>query len=112
MFITSAYAQAAPAVAAPGAANIVVQLIPFVLIFVIMYFLLIRPQQKRQKTHQEMLKNVRRGDTVVLGGGITGKVTKDLDDSMIEVEIADNVRVKVIRSTLIDVRAKGEPVKA
>jgi preprotein translocase subunit YajC len=111
VFITTAYAQAAPA-AAPGAGNFLIQLVPFILIFVIMYFLLIRPQQKRQRAHQEMLKNVRKGDQVVLGGGLVGKVTKDVDDQHIEVEIADNVKVKVVRTTILDVRSKGEPVKA
>ena len=68
-------------------------LLPFVLIFVIMYFLILRPQQKRVKAHQEMVKNVRRGDTVVTSGGLIGKVTKVVDDDQIEIEIADGVRV-------------------
>jgi preprotein translocase subunit YajC len=112
VFITPAFAQGAAA--APGAGSILVQLVPFILIFVIMYFLLIRPQQKRQRAHQEMLKNIRRGDQVVLGGGMVGKVMKVLDDAQgeVEVEIADNVKVKVVRSTIIDVRSKGEPVKS
>jgi preprotein translocase subunit YajC len=111
LFITPAFAQAAGG--APGAGSILVQLAPFILIFVIMYFLLIRPQQKRQKTHQEMLKNIRRGDTVVIGGGMIGKVTKVLDDAAgeVEVEIADGVKVKVVRSTILDVRAKGDAPK-
>ncbi len=89
------------------------QLVPFVLIFVIMWFLIIRPQQRRAKQHQEMLKNVRRGDTVVTTGGIVGKVVRVTDDGAdIDVEIADGVRVKVVRSMLADVRTKGEPVKA
>ena len=86
-------------------------LLPFVLIFVIMYFLILRPQQKRVKQHQEMVKNVRRGDTVVTSGGLVGKVTKVIDDDQIEVEIADGVRVRQMRSMMADVRAKGEPVK-
>jgi preprotein translocase subunit YajC len=110
VFITPAFAQGAAA--APGASSILIQLVPFVLIFVIMYFLLIRPQQKRQKAHQEMIKNVRRGDQVVLGGGLVGKVSKDIDDAHVEVEIADNVKVKVVRSTILDVRSKAEPVKS
>jgi preprotein translocase subunit YajC len=110
VFITSAYAQGAAA--APGANSMILQLVPFILIFVIMYFLLIRPQQKRQKAHAELLKNIRRGDQVVLGGGFVGKITKDIDDQHVEVEIADNVKVKVVRSTIMDVRAKGEPVKS
>jgi preprotein translocase subunit YajC len=81
------------------------------LIFVIMYFLILRPQQRRVKQHQEMVKNVRRGDTVVTSGGLVGKVTKVVDDDQIEVEIADNVRVRQARQMISDVRAKGEPVK-
>src|SRR6476469_4855302 len=70
-----------------------------------------RPQQKRVKTHQEMVKNVRRGDTVVTNGGLVGKVTKVIDEEQIEIEIADDVRIRQMRSMLSDVRAKGEPVK-
>jgi preprotein translocase subunit YajC len=110
VFITPAFAQGTAA--APGAGSIIIQLVPFILIFVIMYFLLIRPQQKRQRAHQEMLKKISRGDQVVLGGGFVGKVTKDIDDQHIEVEIAENVKVKVVRSTILDVRSKSEPVKS
>ena len=107
--ITPAFAQGGPA----GGADMFLQLVPFVLIFVIMWFLIIRPQQRRDKEHQEMLKNVRRGDTVVTSGGIVGKVVKVTDDAPdIDVEIADGVRVKVARTMIADVRAKGEPVKA
>ena len=70
-----------------GDGSMLVSLLPFVLIFVIMYFLILRPQQKRVKMHQEMVKNVRRGDTVVTSGGLIGKVTKVVDDEQIEVEI-------------------------
>ncbi|WP_173949316.1 preprotein translocase subunit YajC [Microvirga subterranea] len=91
----------------------ILQFVPFILIFVIMWFLIIRPQQKRVKTHQEMIKNVRRGDTVVTSGGIIGKVTKVLEDSAdIEIEISEGVKVKVARAMIAEVRAKGEPVKA
>ncbi|MEI9805823.1 MAG: preprotein translocase subunit YajC, partial [Pseudolabrys sp.] len=86
-------------------------LLPFVLIFVIMYFLILRPQQKRVKMHAEMVKNVRRGDTVVTNGGLIGKVTKVIDDDQIEIEIADGVRIRHMRAMVSDVRAKGEPVK-
>nr|WP_245416936.1 preprotein translocase subunit YajC [Undibacter mobilis] len=87
-------------------------LLPFVLIFVIMYFLILRPQQKRVKAHQEMVKNVRRGDSVVTSGGLVGKVTKVSDtDDHIEIEIADGVRVRQMRGMISEVRAKGEPVK-
>jgi preprotein translocase subunit YajC len=71
----------------------------------------LRPQQKRVKTHQEMVKNVRRGDTVVTNGGLIGKVTKVVDDDQIEIEIADGVRIRQMRQMVSDVRAKGEPVK-
>ena len=88
-----------------------VSLLPFVLIFVIMYFLILRPQQKRQKQHADMVKNVRRGDTVITSGGLVGKVTKVIDDEQVEVEVAEGARVRQMRSMLADVRAKGEPVK-
>jgi preprotein translocase subunit YajC len=91
----------------------IIQFVPFVLIFVIMWFLIIRPQQRRVRAHQEMVKNVRRGDMVVTSGGIIGKVTKVLEDSAdVEVEIADNVKVKVARAMIAEVRSKSEPVKA
>lgn len=102
---------AAPAYAQAGGDNLLISLLPFILIFVIMYFLILRPQQKRAKTHQEMVKNVRRGDTVVTSGGLIGKVTKVIDDEQIEVEVAEDVRIRQVRSMVADVRAKGEPVK-
>jgi len=108
MFITPAFAQGT---SIGGDGGMLFQLLPFVLIFVIMYFLILRPQQKRVKAHAEMVKNVRRGDTVVTSGGLVGKVTKVVDDDQIEVEISDNVRVRQMRSMVADVRAKGEPVK-
>ena len=108
MFISPAYAQAANPL---GGDSMLVSLLPFILIFVIMYFLILRPQQKRQKQHQEMVKNVRRGDTVITSGGLIGKVTKVSDDEQIEVELADGVRVRQMRAMIADVRAKGEPVK-
>lgn len=108
MLITPAYAQAAPAA---GGGEFLFQLLPFVLIFVIMYFLILRPQQKRVRAHQDMIKNLRRGDTVVTSGGIIGRITKVTDDAEIQVEIAEGVRVRVARGMITDVRAKGEPVK-
>lgn len=108
MFSTPAFAQTSPF---GGGGDMIYQLLPFVLIFVIMYFLILRPQQKRVKAHQEMVKNVRRGDTVVTNGGLIGKVTKVVDDEQIEIEIGDGMRVRQMRSMLTDVRAKGEPVK-
>jgi preprotein translocase subunit YajC len=96
---------------AGGEGGMLVQLLPFALIFVIMYFLILRPQQKRVKAHQELVKAVRRGDTVITNGGLIGKVTKVIDDDQIEVEIGDGVRIRQVRSMITDVRAKGEPVK-
>ena len=113
MFISPAFAQGGSlfGLGGGGSDNMLVSLLPFVLIFVIMYFLILRPQQKRQKQHQEMIKNVRRGATVVTNGGLIGKITKVVDDDQIEVEVADGVRVRQMRSMVADVRAKGEPVK-
>ena len=73
--------------------------------------LILRPQQKRVKQHAEMVKNVRKGDTVITSGGLVGRVTKVVDDDQIEVEIADGVRIRQMRQMVSDVRAKGEPVK-
>ena len=108
MFISPAFAQGSPL---GGDAGLVTQLLPFVLIFVIMYFLILRPQQKRVKAHREMVQNVRRGDTVVTSGGLVGKVTKVIDDDQIEVEIAEGIRIRQVKTMVSDVRAKGEPVK-
>ena len=105
MFITPAYAPGA------GGTDFFISLLPFIAIFAIMYFLIIRPQQKRLKDHREMVAAVRRGDTVVTAGGIVGKVNKVIDDGEIQVEIAEGVRVKLVRATITEVRAKGEPVK-
>src|ERR1700682_2592412 len=107
MLTTPAFAQAA----AGGDTNsMLMSLLPFALIFVIMYFLILRPQQRRVKKHAEMVKNVRRGDTVVTSGGLVGRVTRVVDDDQVEIEIADGVRVRQMRSMVSDVRAKGEPV--
>jgi preprotein translocase subunit YajC len=95
-----------------GSGDVLLQLVPFVLIFVIMWFLIIRPQQRRAKEHLDLVKNVRRGDTVVTAGGIVGRVSKVTDEAEMEVEIAENVKVKVVRSMISEVRAKGEPVKS
>ena len=83
--------------------------VPLILIFAIMYFLLIRPQQKKVKEHKAMVGAVRRGDQVVTQGGLIGKVTKVKEDNELEVEIADGVKVRVVQSTLADVRSKSEP---
>ena len=111
MFISPAFAQGSLLGGVGGDGGMLMSLLPFVLIFVIMYFLILRPQQKRVKTHQEMVKNVRRGDTVVTNGGLVGKVTKVIDDDQIEIEISEGVRIRQMRQMIADVRAKGEPVK-
>ena len=107
MFITPAFAQTGM----PGGSDFLIQLMPIVLMFVIFYFLLFRPQQQKLKQHREMIANVRRGDTVVTSGGIIGKVSKVIDDREVEVEIAPDTKVRVLRGMLAEVRVKGEPVK-
>jgi preprotein translocase subunit YajC len=106
--ITPAFAQS---LGAGGGSDMLIQLVPFLLIFVIMWFLIIRPQQRRAKAHQEMIKNVRRGDTIVTSGGLVAKVSKVVDDGEIEAEIAEGVRVRIVRGMIQDVRSKSEPVK-
>jgi preprotein translocase subunit YajC len=104
MLITPAYAQAA----AGGDANsMLMSLLPFALIFVIMYFLILRPQQKKVKDHAELVKNIRRGDTVVTSGGLVGKVTKVVDDDQIEFEISDGVRVRQMRQMISGVAPRA-----
>jgi preprotein translocase subunit YajC len=110
MFTTPAFAQGFPGFGGADS-SMITSLLPFVMIFVIMYFLILRPQQKRAKVHQEMIKNVRRGDTVITSGGLVGRVTKVVDDAEIEIEISDDVRIRQVRSMIAEVRAKGEPVK-
>ncbi len=108
MFITPAYAQGA---GAPGG-DFITSLVPLVLIFVIFYFLLIRPQQKRAKEHKALVDGLRRGDQIVTAGGIVAKVTKVKEgDEEIEVEIATDVKVKLFRSTVTTVLSKTEPAK-
>jgi preprotein translocase subunit YajC len=107
MFATAAYAQSAGAQG--GGAAVFGSFLPLILIFFIMYFLLIRPQQKRVKEHKAMVEALRRGDQVLTQGGIIGKVTKVQEDGVIEVEIADNVKVKVARHTITQVMNKTEP---
>ena len=96
--------------AAPGGGNAIVQLIPFLLIFLVMYFLIIRPQQKKMKEHQDMVASLRRGDSIVTSGGILGKVTKVIDDAEVEVEISDGVKIKMLRSAIGEVRVKANPI--
>ena len=110
MWITPAYAQASPTSPMDGLLSPSSPIWMMAIIFVIMYVLMIRPQQKRVKQHQEMVKNLRRGDSVITSGGTVGKVTKVVDDEQIEIEIAQGVRVRQMRSMVTEVRAKGEPV--
>lgn len=106
MFVSTAFAQDAPTGAiAPDA---ILQFMPIVLICVVFYFLLIRPQRTRMKQHQEMLAALRRGDRVVTGGGIIGTITKIVDDEEVQVEIADGVRVRVQRPTISGVLSKTD----
>ena len=106
MFVSTAYAQTAGG-AAGG--DMLVQFAPLILIFVVFYFLLIRPQQKKMKEHKAMLESIRRGDRVVTGGGIIGVITKVGPEDELQVEIAENVRVRCLRSTVNLVLAKTEP---
>lgn len=104
MFITAAYAQTAQA---PGG-NVLFQMAPFILILVIMYFLILRPQQKKMQQHRDMIAGLKRGDVVVTAGGLVGKVTKLVGDAELQVELAEGVRVRVIRSTVSEVRTRGD----
>jgi preprotein translocase subunit YajC len=107
MFVTPAYAQAAG-----GAGSAVASFVPLILIFAIMYFLLIRPQQKKVKEHQSMIAALRRGDEVVTAGGLIGKITKVKDDAEVEVELVTGMKVRVVRATIAQVRSKTEPAAA
>ena len=108
--INEAFAQTAGG-AGSGTDMLMQTMVPFAIVLVIMYFLVMRPQQQRAKAQQVMLKNVRRGDTIVTTGGMIGKVTKATDDSEVEMEIAPNVRIRQSRGMIAEVRAKGEPLK-
>ncbi len=107
MWISPAYAQAAGG----GDGSGLLSLLPLVLIFVVFYFLLIRPQQKKMKAHKALIEAVRRGDRVVTAGGIMGQVTKIISDGEVQVEIADGVRVRIVRATITDVLTKPEPAE-
>jgi preprotein translocase subunit YajC len=104
MFVTPAYAQGFA-----GGPDVFVSILPFVLIFVIMYFLIIRPQRTQMKKRGEMLAAIRRGDTVITGGGLVGKVAKVNEDDL-EIDLGNGVKVTALRATIADVRVKGEPV--
>ncbi len=110
MLISPAFAQ--EGAAGSGGPDTLMTFLPLVLIFVVFYFLMIRPQQKKMKEHRGMVANLRRGDRVVTGGGLVGVVTKVINDGEVQVEVADGVRVRVVRGTITSVLGKGEPAKA
>jgi preprotein translocase subunit YajC len=107
MIISQAWAQAGGG----GGSDFLVQLFPLILIFVVFYFLLIRPQQAKIKAQREMLSGVKRGDRVVTGGGIIGLVTKVISDNELQVELAEGVRVRIIKQTITDIVSRGESVR-
>jgi preprotein translocase subunit YajC len=107
MLISEAWAQAGGG----GSGDFLVQLFPLILIFVVFYFLLIRPQQAKVKAQREMLSGVKRGDRVVTGGGIIGLVTKVISDNELQVELAEGVRVRIIKQTITDIVSRGESVR-
>lgn len=110
MLISPAFAQSA-APAGDSSQALLVQFLPFILIIGVFYFLLIRPQQKRMKAHQQMIADLKKGDTVVTSGGLIGKI-KSVQDDEVRVELAPNMDVRVVRSTISDVRGKTEPAPA
>ena len=110
MFASPAYAQAAGA--GGSTATSLLAFIPYVAIFAIFYFLMIRPQQQRAKAHRAMIDAVKKGDNVVTGGGIIGKVSRVDDNGEIEVEVAPNIKLRVLKGTLSDVRDRAAPVAA
>src|SRR5262249_513683 len=107
MLISPAYAQ----IRGAGGSDMLMSLLPFILIFVIMYFLILRPQQRRAKQHQDMVKNVRRGDTVITTGGLIAKVTKVVDDDKIEIDLGDGGGAMQMRQMGSDGARQGEPLK-
>ncbi len=112
MFVSPAFAQAAAPAGGGGTTNILISILPFVAVFAIMYFLIIRPQRATMKKRDEMIRNIRRGDTVVTGGGIVARVTKVMENGELEVQIAEQVKIRVLQGTVSDVRVKGEPQAA
>jgi preprotein translocase subunit YajC len=111
MFVTDAFAQAPGAAGGDSTAYLISQIGMIALIVLVFYFLLIRPQQRRLKAHQDMIKNLQRGDTIVTSGGLIGKI-KSLADDEVRVELSPNVEVRVVRGTIADVRNKGAPAPA
>lgn len=111
MFATPAFAQAAGAAPSGGPQDMLIQFLPLVALVVLFYFLMIRPQQRRMRQHQEMVAGLKRGDTVVLPSGVIGKVVR-VEDKEVGVEISTGVTVKVVRSMISEVRTRGEPAPA
>ena len=108
MFVSQAFAQGAGGTGG----DLFAMLVPLILIMAVFWFLLIRPQQKRAKEHQELIRGIRRGDVVATSGGLIGKVARVVDDNEVLLEVADNVRIRVQKQAISEVRAKGEPVAA
>jgi preprotein translocase subunit YajC len=106
LFISNAYAQAAPAAAAGGAESTLFSMLPLLLMFVVLYFIIIRPQMKRQKEHKAMIDALAKGDEVVVAGGVIGKVAK-LGESILHVEVSNGVELQVQRSAVVQVLPKG-----
>ena len=109
MFVTEAFAQTAGAT--PGAGDMIGFVVPMIAIAAVFYFFMIRPQQQKLKAHQEVLGKVTRGDTIVTNGGLIGKVVRVVDDNELLVEVGENVKVRVLRQGIADLRAKGDPMK-
>jgi len=111
MFATPAFAQTAAGASSGGPQDMLIQFLPLVALVVLFYFLMIRPQQRRMKTHQQMLAGLKRNDVVVLSSGIVGKIVR-VEDAEVGVEIATGVTVKVVKSMVSEVRTRGEPAAA
>jgi preprotein translocase subunit YajC len=106
VFISQAFAQSAPAAAGGGAESTLLSLLPLVLMFVVLYFIMIRPQMKKQKEHKAMIEALSKGDEVVIAGGLMGRIAK-LGDSYLHVEVANGVELQVQRGAVIQVLPKG-----
>jgi preprotein translocase subunit YajC len=111
MYLPTALVMAVAPAAGGDFQETLLQFAPLLLIVVVGYFLMIRPQQQRQKQHQAMIQGVKRGDTVILNSGVIGKVVR-VEDKEVGVEIAQNVTIKVVKSMISEVRARGEPAAA
>ena len=111
MFATPAFAQTAGAAAAGGPQDMLIQFLPLVGLVVLFYFLMIRPQQRRMKQHQQMITNLKRNDVVVLSSGVIGKVVR-VEDKEVGLEIAQGVTIKVVKGMIAEVRVRGEPAPA